>query len=60
MIIAQKNYVGGIEVEEILKELREIKELLHVIASNTEQNTDLILEKINDSLAKAVHDTSLK
>lgn len=40
---------GG-EMEEILQELREIKELLRIIASNTEQgkpNIDNLAEKIS-------------
>ena len=40
-------------MEEVLKELREIKELLRIIASNTEQdkpNVDKVTEKISARL----------
>lgn len=44
--------------EEILKELKEIKELLQVIASNQKQNINLKIEpkKISDSVVESIHD----
>lgn len=44
-------------MEEILEELKEIKELLHIIASNTEQNADLRVKKFIGSLDEALQST---
>ena len=44
------NIKGG-EMEEVLQELREIKELLRIIASNTEQNK-IDLDKLANDIAE--------